>query len=114
MENNFDWEKSRFLNHPFEDLVIYEMHVRGFTRDASSGVKAPGTFEGLREKIPYLKELGINAIEMMPIFEFDELSDRRIVNGKEVLNYWGYNTVSFSRLIPVMHLQWSITGKDWN
>lgn len=50
VENNFDWEKSCFLNHPFEDLVIYEMHVRGFTRDASSGVKAPGTFEGLRKR----------------------------------------------------------------
>ena len=67
---------------------------RGFTKMAAD-VTAPGTFLGIREKIPYLKELGINAIEMMPIFEFDELSDRRIVNGKEVLNYWGYNTVSF-------------------
>lgn len=77
-----------------EDLIIYELHVRGFTKMAAD-VTAPGTFLGIREKIPYLKELGINAIEMMPIFEFDELSDRRIVNGKEVLNYWGYNTVSF-------------------
>ena len=79
-----------------EDLIIYELHVRGFTKMAAD-VTAPGTFLGIREKIPYLKELGINAIEMMPIFEFDELSDRRIVNGKEVLNYWGYNTVSFFR-----------------
>ena len=80
VENNFDWEKSCFLNHPFEDLVIYEMHVRGFTRDASSGVKAPGTFEGLREKIPYLKDLGINAVELMPVFEFDEMEDTRVVD----------------------------------
>ena len=95
MENNFDWEKSCFLNHPFEDLVIYEMHVRGFTRDASSGVKAPGTFEGLREKIPYLKDLGINAVELMPVFEFDEMEDTRVVDGERLYNYWGYNTVCF-------------------
>ena len=95
VENNFDWEKSCFLNHPFEDLVIYEMHVRGFTRDASSGVKAPGTFEGLREKIPYLKDLGINAVELMPVFEFDEMEDTRVVDGERLYNYWGYNTVCF-------------------
>ena len=95
VENNFDWEKSCFLNHPFEDLVIYEMHVRGFTRDASSGVKAPGTFEGLREKIPYLKDLGINAVELMPIFEFDETMNSRTVDGKQLLECWGYNTVGF-------------------
>ena len=95
VENNFDWEKSCFLNHPFEDLVIYEMHVRGFTRDASSGVKAPGTFEGLREKIPYLKDLGINAVELMPVFEFDEMESARVVDGVQLYNYWGYNTVSF-------------------
>ena len=86
---------SRFLNHPFEDLVIYEMHVRGFTRDASSGVKAPGTFEGLREKIPYLKDLGINAVELMPVFEFDEMESTRVVDGERLYNYWGYNTVCF-------------------
>ena len=95
VENNFDWEKSCFLNHPFEDLVIYEMHVRGFTRDASSSVKAPGTFEGLREKIPYLKDLGINAVELMPVFEFDEMEDTRVVDGERLYNYWGYNTVCF-------------------
>lgn len=78
-----------------EDLVIYEMHVRGFTKDASSGVTHPGTFHGIMEKIPYLKELGINAIELMPIFEFDEMRDHRVIDGKELLDYWGYNTVSF-------------------
>lgn len=95
VENNFDWENNRSLNHPFEDLIIYEMHVRGFTRDASSGVKAPGTFEGLREKIPYLKDLGVNAVELMPIFEFDEMEDTRVVDGQRLYNYWGYNTVCF-------------------
>ena len=95
VENNFDWEKTKNLNIPFEDLVIYEMQVRGFTKDASSKVKAPGTFEGLREKIPYLKDLGVNAVELMPIFEFDEMEDTRVVDGERLYNYWGYNTVCF-------------------
>ena len=71
------------------------MHVRGFTKHSSSGVKYPGTFAGLKEKIPYLKELGINAVELMPIFEFDEMRDYREIDGKPVMNYWGYSTVSF-------------------
>lgn len=94
-ENNFDWGNVKFVEHPMEDLVIYELHVRGFTMHESSGVKAKGTFEGLREKIPYLKDLGINAVELMPIFEFDEMENYRVVNGKSLYNYWGYNTVSF-------------------
>lgn len=77
------------------DLVIYELHVRGFTQHPSSKVKHRGTFEGLREKIPYLKELGVNAVELMPIFEFDETMNAREVNGQKLLEYWGYNTVSF-------------------
>ena len=77
------------------DLIIYEFHVRGFTFDPSSGVKFPGTFEGLEEKIPYLKELGINAVELMPIFEFDEAGSGRIVDGRELYDYWGYNPVCF-------------------
>ena len=80
---------------PMEDLVIYELHVRGFTRHFSSGVVNPGTFDGLRERIPYLKELGVNAVELMPVFEFDEMKDFRMVDGRPVLNYWGYNTISF-------------------
>ena len=94
VRNNFDWGTAANPKIPMEDLIIYELHVRGFTKMAAD-VTAPGTFLGIREKIPYLKELGVNAVEMMPIFEFDELSGRRTVNGKEVLNYWGYNTVSF-------------------
>ena len=78
-----------------EDLVIYEMHVRGFTRHGSSGVEYPGTFAGLMEKIPYLKELGVNAVELMPIFEFDEMKDNRVVDGRQLVDYWGYNAVSF-------------------
>ena len=94
VRNNFYWGTENWPKIPMEDLIIYEMHVRGFTKMAKD-VKAPGTFEGIREKIPYLKDLGVNAIELMPIFEFDELSEKREVNGKELLNYWGYNTVSF-------------------
>ena len=75
--------------------MIYEPHVRGFTMDESSKVDAKGTFQGLREKIPYLKDLGVNAVELMPIFEFDEMESARVVDGVQLYNYWGYNTVSF-------------------
>lgn len=95
VENNFDWGKMTFPEIPAEDLIIYETHVRGFTRDASSGVTAGGTFEGLRQKIPYMKDLGVNAIELLPIFEFDEMESARVVDGVQLYNYWGYNTVSF-------------------
>ncbi|PRR80799.1 glycogen debranching protein GlgX [Clostridium vincentii] len=93
--NDFDWGNSKQPLIPMEELLIYELHVRGFTKHSSSQVNKPGTFAGLSEKIPYLKELGINAVELMPIFEFDEMQDERTVNGKRLLNYWGYNTVSF-------------------
>lgn len=93
--NDFDWGNSKQLLIPMEQLIIYELHVRGFSKDLSSKVKYPGTFSGLAQKIPYLKELGINAVELMPIFEFDEMKDERIVDGKRLLDYWGYNSVSF-------------------
>jgi len=95
VKDDFDWKDSGQPLIPMEDLIIYEMHVRGFTKHDSSGVAHPGTFAGLREKIPYLKELGINAVELMPIFEFDEMRDYRVVDNKPVMNYWGYNTVCF-------------------
>jgi glycogen operon protein len=95
VDNNFDWRAKKQLENNLEDLVIYEMHVRGFTRHASSHVQAPGTFAGIREKIPYLKELGINAIELMPIFEFDEMDSAREYGGTQLIDYWGYNTVCF-------------------
>ena len=95
VKSDFDWGNVKQLEHPFEDLVIYETHVRGFTKDASSGVEGGGTFEGLRQKIPYLKDLGINAVELMPIFEFDEMESARMVDEEQLYNYWGYNTVSF-------------------
>lgn len=95
VKSNFDWGNIKQLEQPFEDLVIYETHVRGYTKDKSSGVSAPGTFAGLKDKIPYLKNLGINAVELMPIFEFDEMESARVVDGVQLYNYWGYNTVSF-------------------
>lgn len=95
VKSSFDWGNIKQLEQPFEDLVIYETHVRGYTKDKSSGVSAPGTFAGLKDKIPYLKDLGINAVELMPIFEFNEMESARVVDGVQLYNYWGYNTVSF-------------------
>ncbi len=95
VRNDFDWGNTSNPCIPMEDLIIYELHVRGFTMSPSSGVKHRGTFGGLMEKIPYLKELGINAVELMPIFEFDEMRDCRVVDGRLLLDYWGYNPVSF-------------------
>ncbi len=93
----FDWQEVAKPKIPLENLVIYEMHVRGFTQDPSSRVAHPGTYLGAIEKIPYLKQLGVNAVELMPIFEFDET---HMVNvhpktGKRLVNYWGYSPLSF-------------------
>lgn len=95
VKNNFVWDTSKFPNTKMEDTIIYEMHVRGFTRDPSSGVTYPGTFAGIIEKIPYLKKLGVTAVELMPIFEFDEVANGHEYNGKRLYEYWGYNTVAF-------------------
>lgn len=95
--DDFDWGEDHPLEIPMEDLVIYEMHVRSFTRHPSSNVKFPGTFAGIRQKIPYLNELGVNCIELMPIYEFDEFENSRLVpeTGETLMNYWGYSTVGF-------------------
>ena len=95
VKDDFDWGSFSDPLIPMEDLIIYELHVRGFTRHPSSQTRYPGTFAGLMEKIPYLKELGVNAVELMPIFEFDETQGSRTVDGRKLLDYWGYNTVSF-------------------
>lgn len=95
VRNNFDWGDFGQPLLPMSDLIIYELHVRGFTKHPSSNVSHPGTFAGLMEKIPYLKELGINAVELMPIFEFDETLGKREIDGNVLLDYWGYNPVSF-------------------
>jgi isoamylase len=95
--DDFDWLDDRQLEIPAEDLIIYEMHVRGFTKHPSSGVKFPGTYAAIREKIPYLLELGVNAVELMPIQEFDELENdfTNPFTGEKLLNYWGYSTIGF-------------------
>ncbi|MBR0146474.1 MAG: glycogen debranching protein GlgX [Eubacterium sp.] len=92
---DYDWEDDKPLEIPMKDLVIYEAHVRGFTKDPSSGVRFGGTYGGLVEKIPYLRELGVNCVELLPIFEFDELENTRTAEGKTLYNYWGYSSVDF-------------------
>jgi glycogen operon protein len=93
----YDWEGDRPLGTPLKDSVIYELHVRGFTVHPTSGVQCPGTFAGIVEKIPYLQELGITAVELMPITEFNE--NETIFNnpftGERLKNFWGYSPLSF-------------------
>ena len=76
VKDTFDWEDMPQSSREISDLIIYELHVRGFTKDPSSGTAHGGTFRGLQEKIPYLRELGINAVELMPVFEFDEMAEK--------------------------------------
>ena len=94
---DFDWRGDRAPGYAPEELVIYELHVRGFTRHPSSGIGHPGTFAGLVEKIPHLQELGVNCVELLPVFEFDEfeLSRPNQLTGGLNMNYWGYSTVGF-------------------
>jgi len=95
----YDWDGDRQLNIPIEELIIYEMHVRGFTKHPSSNTRNPGTYAGIIEKIPYLKKLGINCVELLPIFEFDEFIKIRgpIINisGDHMKNYWGYDPLAY-------------------
>jgi isoamylase len=94
-DSAYDWEGDKPLNRPMAECIIYEAHVRGFTQSPTSGVRHPGTFAGFVEKIPYLKDLGITAVELLPIFDFDETAVLRVVDGKPVHNYWGYNTIAY-------------------
>jgi len=96
-ENNFDWGFDKPLNTPLSESIIYELHVRGFTKHRSSKVQAPGTFKGLTEKIPYLQDLGITAVELMPVTDFDETYPGRINpdTGEKLLNFWGYDPINF-------------------
>ncbi|TBR57054.1 glycogen debranching enzyme GlgX [Westiellopsis prolifica IICB1] len=93
--SDYDWEGDRPLNRPMSDTVIYELHVGGFTKSPSSGCQYKNTFSGVIEKIPYLKKLGITAVELLPIFDFDEKEVVREVNGIPLKDYWGYNPHSF-------------------
>lgn len=94
---DFDWRGDQPLCHPWESTVIYELHVRGFTIDSGSGVSTPGTYQGLIDKIPYLKDLGITAVELMPVQEFNEheVAHYNPQTGKRLTNYWGYDPVGF-------------------
>jgi glycogen operon protein len=95
--HDYDWEGDQPLGRPMRDMIIYEMHVAGFTRHASSGVEYPGTFSGVIEKIPYLKELGITAVELLPVMQYDSKEVLRMApDGSGPLhNYWGYSTINF-------------------
>jgi glycogen operon protein len=92
VDDRFDWQGDRPPDIPFEKLYIYEVHVKGFTAHPSSGVQQPGTYLGFIEKIPYLEELGINAVELLPVQEH-YVED--FLLAKELTNYWGYNTLAF-------------------
>ena len=92
---DYDWEGDRPLSRPMNETIVYEMHVGGFTKSPTSGVKHPGTFSGIIEKIPYLQELGVTAVELLPIFEFDDTEILRVVDGNPLTNYWGYSTMSY-------------------
>ena len=93
--SGYDWEGDKPLNRPMEDSIIYEVHVRGLTQSPTSNVRHPGTFAGLIEKIPYLKDLGITAVELLPVFDFDQKAVLRELNGKPLRNYWGYSTLGY-------------------
>lgn len=97
VSDDFDWAGDAPLNRPLADAVIYELHVRGLTMHASSGVRSPGTFRGLVDKIPYLKDLGVTAVELLPVHEFDHLEHPRKspVDGKPLVNFWGYSTIGY-------------------
>ncbi len=94
--DDYDWEGDEPLNLPLTDTVIYEMHVRGFTASPSAGVPDPGTFAGIVEKIPYLQSLGITAVELLPIYDFDNRQVLRTApDGTELRNFWGYDPIAF-------------------
>lgn len=97
VDEEFDWQGDRPLNYPLQSCIIYEAHLRGLTRDASAKVEHPGTYRGVVEMIPYLKELGITSVELLPIQEFDEFENYRFnpYTGEQLKNYWGYNTIAF-------------------
>jgi glycogen operon protein len=94
-DRSYDWSAEQAVTRGLEGAVIYELHVRGFTQHASSGVAAPGTFSGLAEKIPYLRELGVTHVELLPVMAFDEQSVPPVAAARGLRNYWGYYTHSF-------------------
>jgi glycogen operon protein len=111
IQDFFDWEMDLPPKHSPSDTVIYETHVRGFTIHPSSGAAHPGTFVGLTEKIPYLQDLGVTAIELMPVLEFNENESQRLnpITGEKLKNYWGYNPVAY--FAPKQ--SYSFEGSQW-
>lgn len=100
LNHDFDWKNDRPLKTPLSETVIYELHVRGFSKEMSSGPSSAGTYQGIIDRIPYLKQLGITAVELMPVTEFDE-NDTPFYDpetGQQLKNFWGYNPVSFFAL----------------
>ena len=97
--DEFDWEEDTQLHRAFEDSILYQLHVRGFTKHFSSKVKNKGTYQGIIEKIPYLKELGVNTLLVMPCYEFDEIMEKTD-DGNVRLNYWGYGAAGTYYLAP--------------
>lgn len=97
IDDNFDWEGDRAPLTPLSRSIIYEAHLKGFTKSPTSGVKNPGTYQGFIQKIPYLKQLGVTAVELLPIFEFDEYESDRVNprTGESLNNFWGYSTLAF-------------------
>jgi isoamylase len=93
--SDYDWEGDQPLRRPLSQSVIYEVHVGSFTKSPTSGAKHPGTFVALIEKIPHLQELGVTAVELLPVFEFDDREVLRTVDGRPLRNYWGYSTMGF-------------------
>lgn len=96
-DDGFDWQGDRPLNRPLNETIIYETHVRSLTCHPSSRARHPGTYQGVVERIPYFKNLGVTAIELLPIHQFDEWEFRRFNphTGEQLRNYWGYNTLAF-------------------
>ena len=96
-DEDYDWEDDKPLEIPLEKSIIYEMHVKGFTASPTSGVEHPGTYRGVIEKIPYLQSLGISAVELLPVMEFDEYENSNINprTGTRLKNFWGYSTIGF-------------------
>lgn len=96
-DSEFDWEDDRPLNYGMKDSIIYETHLKGFTASPTSKVQFPGTYRGMAEKIPYLKELGITSVELLPIQEFDEYENANTNprTGGRLKNHWGYSTIAF-------------------
>ena len=92
---NYDWEGDQPLRHPMSETIVYEMHVGGFTKSPTSGVANPGTYLGLIEKIPYLKSLGITAVELLPVCSFDHTDVMKVHEGRKLVNYWGYSTMGY-------------------